>query len=108
MPYLLSPLDMLAWRYNVPEMVYPEALIPGRREVGARTTMNLWGNVYPRGGFLHQTDDFKAGAVVAQRAGDVVTRREIGRAAGRERGCHYGEISWVAVSIKKKETTSIL
>lgn len=64
-----------AWRYNVPEMVYPEALIPGMREVGARSTLNLWGNVYPRGGFLHQTDDHKAGAVVAQRAGDVVTRR---------------------------------
>ena len=74
MPYLLSTLDTLAWRYNVPEMVYPEALIPGLREVGARTTLNLWGNVYPRGGFLHQTDDHKAGAVVAQRAGDVVTR----------------------------------
>ena len=28
----------------------------------------------PRG-FLHQTDDYKSGAVVAQRAGDVVTRR---------------------------------
>ena len=75
MPYLLSTLDTLAWRYNVPEMAYPEALIPGMREVGARTTMNLWGNVYPRGGFLHQTDDHKSGAVVAQRAGDVVTRR---------------------------------
>ncbi|MBN0063615.1 TraU family protein, partial [Pseudomonas aeruginosa] len=48
MPYLLSTLDTLAWRYNVPEMAYPEALIPGRREVGARTTLNLWGNVYPR------------------------------------------------------------
>ena len=75
MPYLLSTLDTLAWRYNVPEMVYPESLIPGRREVGTRTGLNLWGNVYPRGGFLHQTDDFKAGAVVAQRAGDIVTRR---------------------------------
>jgi len=75
MPYLLSTLDTLAWRYNVPEMAFPEALIPGMREVGARSTLNLWGNVYPRGGFLHQTDDHKAGAVVAQRAGDVVTRR---------------------------------
>lgn len=75
MPYLLSTLDTLAWRYNVPEMVYPEALVPGMREIGARSTLNLWGNVYPRGGFLHQTDDYKAGAVVAQRAGDVVTRR---------------------------------
>ncbi|MFT3803451.1 MAG: TIGR03756 family integrating conjugative element protein [Burkholderiaceae bacterium] len=75
MPYLLSTLDTLAWRYNVPEMVYPESLIPGRREIGTRTGLNLWGNVYPRGGFLHQTDDYKSGAVVAQRAGDIVTRR---------------------------------
>lgn len=73
-PYLLSTLDTVAWRYNIPESVYPEALIPGQREIGTRTALNLWGNVYPRGGFLHQTDDHKAGAVVAQRAGDVVTR----------------------------------
>jgi integrating conjugative element protein (TIGR03756 family) len=45
------------------------------REIGARTSLNLWGAVYPRGGFLHQADDHKSGAVVAQRAGDVVTRR---------------------------------
>ena len=57
MPYLLSTLDTLAWRYNIPEALYPEALIPGRREIGTRTAMNLWGNVYPRGGFLHQVDD---------------------------------------------------
>ena len=75
MPYLLSTLDTLAWRYNVPEMVYPESLIPGRREVGTRTGLNLWGNVYPRCGVLHQTDDYKSSAVVAQRAGDIVTRR---------------------------------
>jgi integrating conjugative element protein (TIGR03756 family) len=74
MPYLLSTLDTIAWRYNMPEALYPEALIPGLREIGKRTTFNLWGNVYPRGGFLHQTDDYKAGAVVAQRAGDIVTR----------------------------------
>jgi integrating conjugative element protein (TIGR03756 family) len=75
MPYLLSTLDTLAWRYNVPESVYPESLIPGMREIGARSTLNLWGNVYPRGGFLHQADDYKSAAVVAQRAGDIVTRR---------------------------------
>lgn len=73
-PYLLSTLDTVAWRYNIPESVYPEALTPGLREIGTRTSLNLWGNVYPRGGFLHQADDHKAGAVVAQRAGDVVTR----------------------------------
>lgn len=74
-PYLLSTLDPVAWRHNLPEKFYPESLIPGRREVGTRRSLNLWGNVYPRGGFLHQVDDYKAAAVVAQRAGDIVTRR---------------------------------
>ena len=74
LPYLLSTLDTVAWRYNLPELAYPESLIPGLREVGTRTGINLWGHVYPRGGFLHQSDDYKAAAVVAQRAGDVVTR----------------------------------
>jgi hypothetical protein len=36
---------------------------------------NIWGSVYPRMGFLHQSDDYKAAAVIAQRAGDVVTRK---------------------------------
>ncbi|WJV25598.1 MULTISPECIES: TIGR03756 family integrating conjugative element protein [Pseudomonas] len=75
MPYLLSTLDTVAWRYNVPELVYPESLVPGMREIGGRLSANLWGNVYPRGGLLHQVDDHKASAVIAQRAGDVVTRR---------------------------------
>jgi len=75
MPYLLSTLDTVAWRYNLPEMVYPEALIPGMREIGARLSMNLWDSLYPRGGFLHQVDDHKAAAVAAQRAGHIVTRR---------------------------------
>lgn len=75
MPYLLSTLDTVAWRYNLPEAVYPESLTPGMREIGTRSTLDLWGNVYPRGGFLHQADDYKAAAVVAQRAGDIVTRR---------------------------------
>lgn len=75
MPYLLSTLDTIAWRYGLPEAVYPESLVPGMREIGSRTGMNLWGNVYPRSGFLHGVDDYKAAAVIAQRAGDVVTRR---------------------------------
>ena len=74
-PYLLSTFDSIAWRYNIPEMVFPESLTPGRREIGTRSSANMWGSVYPRGGFLHQVDDYKSAAVVAQRAGDIVTRR---------------------------------
>jgi integrating conjugative element protein (TIGR03756 family) len=73
-PYLLSTHDFIAWRYDIPEAVYPESLTPGVREIGSRASANLWGSVYPRGGFLHQADDYKTAAVVAQRAGDVVTR----------------------------------
>ncbi len=73
-PYLLSTFDTLAWRYDIPEVAYPESLTPGLREIGSRSASNLWGSVYPRGGFLHQADDFKAAAVVTERAGDIVTR----------------------------------
>jgi hypothetical protein len=34
----------------------------------------MWGNVYPRSGFVSQTDDDKASAVVAQRVADIITR----------------------------------
>ncbi|WP_404824536.1 TIGR03756 family integrating conjugative element protein [Pseudomonas soli] len=73
-PYMLSTLDTLAWRYGVPESVYPEALIPGMREVGGLLSADMWGSIYPRSGFIHQVDDFKSGAVIAQRAGDITTR----------------------------------
>lgn len=71
-PYHLSSLDALAWRSGIPESVYPEALIPGRRELGQ--TGDLWGNVYPRSGFIAQTHDYKAAALMAQRSADIVTR----------------------------------
>ena len=53
-------------------MFYPEALTPGLREVSKDGDM--WGNIYPRAGALSQTHDYKAGAVIAQRAADLVTR----------------------------------
>ena len=74
MPYYLSTLDSLAWRQGIPEILYPESLMPGIREIGQQSSGNMWGNVYPRQGILVQPDDFKAAAVMAQRAGDVITR----------------------------------
>ncbi|MDF7679938.1 TIGR03756 family integrating conjugative element protein [Enterobacteriaceae bacterium ESL0689] len=74
MPYFLSTLDSIAWRTGIPESLYPEALIPGRREIGNQMYGNMWGNVYPRSGFVSQTDDDKASAVVAQRVADIITR----------------------------------
>ena len=74
MPYYLSTLDSLAWRHGIPESFYPESLMLGTREIGRQASGNIWGNVYPRQGFLVQPDDFKAAAVMAQRVGDVITR----------------------------------
>ncbi|EBA3555391.1 TIGR03756 family integrating conjugative element protein, partial [Salmonella enterica] len=37
-PYFLSTLDTLVWRTGVPELAYPEALIPGKREVGSQAS----------------------------------------------------------------------
>ncbi|EIS0299362.1 TIGR03756 family integrating conjugative element protein [Salmonella enterica] len=73
-PYFLSTLDTLVWRTGVPELAYPEALILGKREVGSQASQNMWGNVYPRSGFITQQDDYKAGAVIAQRVADIITR----------------------------------
>ena len=73
-PYFLSSLDSLAWRSGLPESLYPEALIPGRRELGSQIAANMWGNIYPRCGFVSQVDDDKASAVVAQRVADIITR----------------------------------
>ena len=70
-PYYLSGLDFLAWRFGVPEMVYPEALIPGMREI--RANGDTWGNIYPRAGTVTQVHDYTASAVTAHRVADVVT-----------------------------------
>ncbi|MGJ2491870.1 TIGR03756 family integrating conjugative element protein, partial [Salmonella enterica subsp. enterica serovar Paratyphi A] len=59
---------------GVPESVYPEALIPGRREIGSTSAQNIWGNLYPRSGFVTQQDDYKSGPIVAQRVADIITR----------------------------------
>lgn len=71
-PYFLSSLDYFAWQNNLPEMFYPEALIPGSREV--RSGADTWGNIFPRGGAVTQTHDYKASAVIAQRVADIVSR----------------------------------
>lgn len=78
-PYYLSAVDPIAWRFNIPEMLYPAALVPGMREIGKAPFLvppgHTWGHIYPRSGAVAQSDDRKAAAVAAQRAADFITRR---------------------------------
>lgn len=71
--YYLSGLDAIGWRWQLPEIAYPQSLVPGWREIG-NWPLNTWGSVYPRSGWITQTDQPKAAAVAAQRVGDIVTR----------------------------------
>jgi len=72
-PYFLSGLDALSWRRAAPEGFYPASLVPGLREVG-QWPLQTWGGVYPRTGWSIQSEEPKAAALTAQRAGDIVTR----------------------------------
>lgn len=72
-PYFQSDADTVAWRWSIPEVVYPQSLVPGLREIGS-WPLNTWGAVYPRAGWITQTEDPKTAAVIAQRVGDIVTR----------------------------------
>ncbi len=74
-PYHLSGLDVSAWRWQIPESVYPQSLVPGLREVGT-WPLNTWGNIYPRSGFSTQSDEAKMAAVIAQRSADIVTHSD--------------------------------
>jgi len=74
LPYFVSTLDAMTWREIVPvESLYPASLIPGMKEIG-NWPANTWGNVYPRTGMALQQEEPKAGAILAQRAGEIATR----------------------------------
>lgn len=72
-PYYLSQLDAVGWHFAIPEMFYPEALIPGLDEIG-NFPWWTWGNLYPRSGSLGTKNLDHAAAVFAQRAAHIVTQ----------------------------------
>ncbi len=71
--YYLSILDFAAWRSGGQDVLRKESVTPGVREIG-NWPRSTWGSVYPRSGFIVQTDPAKAAAVTSQRAIDIVTR----------------------------------
>lgn len=73
-PYFVSNLDAIGWRWNIPEMFYPQSLIPVFNTWSLGTFGNNYGPIYPRHGFLFQNDDLKAAVVTTFRAAHFITR----------------------------------
>lgn len=71
-PHFLSTLDVVGWRQGTVEMLYPESYVPGMRDLGGAS--DIWGNIYPRTGFVSQSSDYQAAALAGQRVADLVTR----------------------------------
>jgi len=73
-PYFLSGTNVMSWRNPEAELLYPASYIPFLREVRNNSFTSIWGNVFPRHGFLStQPEPRKAAAVIAQRAADITT-----------------------------------
>lgn len=73
-PYFLSNFDYF-WRDPILET--PQTLLNFFQTVGHKTgpfTTSLWGHVFPRIGLVQNGHDYKAGAVAAQRAANIVTQ----------------------------------
>lgn len=68
-PHYLSSLDPLGWRYNLPDALSIDGLNPFGDQLGN------FGDVYPRGGFTLQSHPYKAAALTAFRALNVVTHQ---------------------------------
>ena len=101
-PHYLSGLNVLSWRYQLPELAYPQSYafpIPGSEyfvgsfNAGALPAptqsdgtvaswasavelpdWSTWGNIYPRSGWIAQPDEVKNRALAAFRATHVATR----------------------------------
>ena len=77
MPYFLSDLDDFAWRIGITEMLYIDSYLgPLTRQARVISSGNeMWGYLYPRTGFILQSDDYKAAAVTALRAANICSRK---------------------------------
>lgn len=74
-PYFISNLDAVSWRWDIPEMFYPQSLMPLVTSYDLGTTNNNYGPIYPRHGFMTSQDPIKASVLSAFRAVHFITRQ---------------------------------
>ncbi|KJG19461.1 conjugal transfer protein [Photobacterium iliopiscarium] len=73
MPYFLSSLDVVGWRFNIPDIFNSASWNPLKNKVGT------FGNIYPRGGFSVQPHPYKSAALAAFKAAHITTRENMSR-----------------------------
>ncbi len=79
-PYMMSEYDAVAWRKPEINLLdsAKDLLQNGITHIGSLSLKNpngnTWGPLYPRVGFVFQTEPVKAAAVAAQRAIDLVSK----------------------------------
>lgn len=72
-PYYISNLDIVAWRFGIPEMFYPQSISPVGWELGSLTYN--WGPYYPRIGHVNNHDVLKESGLIAFRSVHFISRR---------------------------------
>lgn len=89
-PYFSSLSDVVSWRTPMAEeAIYPQDLIPFVRDEGLK--LAPWGSIFPRDGFITQGDGYKAAAVMAIRAGTIVTGQQAPHVG---KGIRVGNCGW--------------
>lgn len=73
-PYFISNLDSIAWRWDVPEMFYPQSWLPLLTIWDLGSATNNYGPIYPRHGFMTAQDPLKAAVLSTFRAAHFITR----------------------------------
>lgn len=73
-PYFISHADAISWRWNVPEMFYPQSYDALTTTFDLGSVTNNYGAIYPRHGFMTSQDPLKAAVLSAFRAVHFVTR----------------------------------
>lgn len=71
-PYYISNLDTVAWRFGIPEMIYPQSLSPVGWELGSLSYN--WGPYYPRIGHVTNHDLLKESGLIAFRSVHFISR----------------------------------
>ncbi|MCK4608952.1 MAG: TIGR03756 family integrating conjugative element protein [Gammaproteobacteria bacterium] len=73
--YYSSMADSYLWRNPLlDDITHPQDLLPNVRTEGS--SIDEWGSIFPRIGYINQLGDYKAAAVLALRAADIATNSD--------------------------------